>query len=297
MHKRRDFLKAVGVTTAISIIRPHQARAEIIGNADTEIHFTSQHFELALSSTAPEFLTLNVDGLGKGRRGANITGSDKSMGGYRASVSDSLGARRVEYHPAAAPNDSPAAWAFEMSGSRIVLTSNWSIEFAPSPIVFHFDLKQVHSTVLGVFRKDKLLAVPALMHFPGQGSLRLTSSIPDAGLTYTSRRPQGYHAHFNETAMLSLPAASAEHQRIVYTLDVTAIYPQVRGIENDSRFDPFRRNWLNILQLNPSIPSACQQHSQRHLRILLLRVRRHRSQDAAFSRKLHRVRLGAADSR
>jgi hypothetical protein len=105
--------------------------------------------------------------------------------------------------------------------------------------------------VLGIFRKDKLLKTPALMHFPGQGSMRLTSSVPDAGLAYTSFRIEEHTSRY-DTASLSLPAASAEHPRIVYTLDVTAIYPEVRGIESDPRFDPFRRNWLNILQLSPS---------------------------------------------
>jgi Bacterial alpha-L-rhamnosidase 6 hairpin glycosidase domain len=253
VHKRRDFLKAVGATAAISIIRPRRAGAEIVGNSDRKILFRSDFVELELSPTAPEFVSLNVDGLGKGRRGTNIVGSDNSAGGYRATVSDSRGVRRVEYRPAAAPNDSPAAWTFEFSGSRIILTSNWSPEFAPQPILFNFDLNQGHSTVLGIFRPDKLLALPALMHFPGQGSLRVTSSIPDSGLTYTSCRTPGIHTRYVETASLSLPAASAEHERVVYTLDATAIYPHVQGIESDSRFDPFRRNWLNILQLSPIV--------------------------------------------
>jgi hypothetical protein len=208
MHKRRDLLKAVGATTAFALIRPHLVGAEITGDSAPAIPFSSGHVEIALSSTAPEFVTLNVDGLGNGRRGANIVVSRKSTGGYKASVSNSPDARRVEYRPPAAPNDSPAAWTFEFSGSRIVLTSNWSPAFAPSPIVFQFDLDQVHSTVLGVIRKDKLLALPALMHFPGQGSLRLTSSIPDAGLTYTSLRTWN-QTRYDETSTLSLPAASA----------------------------------------------------------------------------------------
>ena len=98
--------------------------------------------------------------------------------------------------------------------------------FKPAPLVFHFDLAQVHSTVLGLFREDNLLATPALLHFPCQGSMRLTSSVPDLGLTYQSNRPQ-------HTAMLSLPGATFEHQRVVYTLDVTAIYPEVPGIADD----------------------------------------------------------------
>ena len=255
MHKRRSILKALGATAAISMIRPRQAVAEAMGRADAEIPFTSEHLEITVSSTAPEFMTLNVDGLGKGRRGANILGSGASKGGYRVSVSGSQGTRRVEYRPAGVSDVTPPAWVFEFSGPRIVLTSKWTEEFAPTPMVFQFDLKQVHSTVLGVVRHDKLLATPAVLHFPGQGSVRLTSSVPDTGLTYTSERGKGYHFHFDATARLSLPAASAEHPRIVYTLEATAIYPHLPSIEGDARFDPFRRNWLNILQLNPSFPA------------------------------------------
>lgn len=255
MHKRREFLKAAGATAAAALVRSRNAWAEIVGDRSPEIRFTSEYAELALSATAPEFMSLNVDGLGKGRRGPDAIGAGAPSGGYRASVSGSGFARRVEYHPLAARSDSPPAWIFELSGSRIVLTCNWTRAFAPPPIVFHFDLKQVHSTVLGVFRQDKRLATPALMHFPGQGSMRLTSAVPEVGLTYTANRPKGYHFHFDETATLSLPAASAEHRHVIYTLEVTAIYPRVRGIDGDSRFDAFRRNWLDILQLNPSFPA------------------------------------------
>ncbi len=258
MHKRRDMLKAVGATAAVSIIRPFHAAAEIAGDPDRKILYRSDHMELTLSSTAPEFLSLNVDGLGKGRRGANSLASGKSDGGYRASVFDSRGARRVEYRPAAAASHAPAPWTFEFSGSRIILTSNWSTEFAPQPVFFPFELPQVFTTVLGIFRPDALLATPAVIHFPGQGAVRLTSSVPDAGLTYTSTTPHEFGMTYRpQRAMLSLPAASAERRHVVYTLDVTAIYPEVRGIEGDPRFDPFRRNWLNILQINPAFRMLC----------------------------------------
>jgi hypothetical protein len=111
-----------------------------------------------------------------------------------------------------------------------------------------FNLPQVHSTVLGVFRRDNLLAVPALMHFPGQGSMRITANVSDLGLTFQSTRRQ-------PIASLMFPGATHEHQRVVYTLDVTAIYPDVPGIADDARFDAFRRNWLNILQINPTYPA------------------------------------------
>jgi hypothetical protein len=245
MMKRRNFLKVAGSATAAALLSGHRLVAETAGD-DPTLHFASDSMEVQLSATAPEFLSLNIDGLGKGKRGVNIVGANRADGGYKASASSSGGVLRVAYRSNLASADSPPAWTLEFSGSGIVLRSEWSADTEPPAMVFPFDLNKVHSTVLGVYRRNNLLAVPALMHFPGQGSIRLTASTPDVGLTYASDRP-------NSRARLSLPGADFEHQHVVYTLDVTAIYPDVPGIGSDPRFDPFRRNWLNALQLNPSL--------------------------------------------
>ena len=245
MLKRRDFLTVFGATAAMLISR-HLLMAEIVDDEKEILHFASNNMELQLSATAPELLSLNIDSLGQGRRGANILNTNSADGGYKASSFMSGGVHRVEYRVAAASDDSPATWTFEFSGSRIVLTSEWSGNFEPAPLVLRFNLSQVHSTVLGLFSKDGLLATPALIHFPGQGSMRLTASVPGVGLTYASDRRQS-------TATLSLSGAIFEHKRIVYTFDVAAIYPDTPGIGGDPRFDGFRRNWLNALQLNPSL--------------------------------------------
>ncbi len=202
--------------------------------------------DIQLSPAAPEFLGLNIDGLGKGKRDKSCVDANSTTNGYSASVSTSGSGRRIEYRPASAGRHARPAWTFEISDKKIVLTSEWSSRSAPRPMSFHFDLKQVHSTVLGLFRKDKLLAAPVLMHFPNQGSIRLSSSAPELGLTYESSRP-------DETALLSLPGATSEHRRVVYTLEVTSIFPDLPGIAGDPRFDPFRRGWLDVLQLNPSL--------------------------------------------
>ena len=246
MMKRRNFLKAAGAATAAALVSRHYLMAEIAAGDDVALHFASDSMELQLSATAPEFLSFNVDGLGKGRRGDNIIGANRADGGYKASTSTSGGVHRVAYRSNLAAENSLPAWTFEFHDRKIVLSSEWYADVEPPAIVFPFNLNQVHSTVLGVYRRNNLLAVPALMHFPGQGSVRLTASTPDVGLTYVSDRP-------NSRARLSLPGADFEHQRVVYTLDVTAIYPDVPGIAGDPRFDAFRRNWLNALQLNPSL--------------------------------------------
>ena len=221
--------------------------AQAASGDGSRLSFSSPSMEIELSPTAPEFFSLNIDGLAQSRRGANIVkAAAKTDSGYNVSVSNSNGVHRVEYRADGAAADSPAMWTSIISGSRIFLTSQWSGEFNPPPIVFHFDLNQVHSTVLGLFSKTGLLAPPVLMHFPGQGSMQLSSSAPDLELTYTSDRR-------DQSAMLLLPGADLVHPRVDYTLDITAIYPDVPGIAGDPRFDAFRRNWLNALQLNPEL--------------------------------------------
>ncbi len=245
MFKRREFLKAAGQTTALLLARP-LLQAQNAGAENAPFRWNSEHIEVELSRSAPELLSLNIDGLGQGQRGANILNADRNIGGYQASVVTEGQALRVEYRTATAPKDSPAGWTFECSSSKIVLTTEWSADFNPAPMIFHFNLNQVHSTALGLFSRDGLLSTPALLHFPGQGSMRLTASDAGVGLTYTSDRPR-------QSAMLALPGADFVHKRIVYTFDVTAVHPDVPGIAGDPRFDAFRRNWLNALQLNPEL--------------------------------------------
>jgi hypothetical protein len=55
----------------------------------------------------------------------------------------------------------------------------------------------------------------------------------------------------NDYVKVTFPAASGAMPQVDYTLEVVAIYPSVPGIESDSRFDGFRRNWLNAFQLSP----------------------------------------------
>jgi hypothetical protein len=244
--ERRNFLKTAATAAAGALVCRDRLRAEIAGGEAAGFHFTSNYVDLQLSAESPDFLSLNIDGLGKSRRGANIVSPNPRVGGYTSAISNIGSTRRIEYRSTLAARNSPPAWTFELTAHGLVFTSEWSAYCEPAAIKFQFELNQVHSTVLGLFRRDNLLAPPVLMHFPGQGSIRMISSVPALGLTYESSRPQ-------QTALLSLPGATFEHQRVVYTLEITAIYPDVPGIAGDSRFDAFRRNWLDALQLNPSL--------------------------------------------
>ena len=84
MLKRRSFLKGVGAVTAAALVSRHPLAAEIAGERDDALRFISESMELQLSAFAPEFLSLNVDGLGKGKRGSNIVDTKGIGGGYKS---------------------------------------------------------------------------------------------------------------------------------------------------------------------------------------------------------------------
>lgn len=243
--RRREFLKAAG-STSMAVLASRSALGAALNPETDQLHISSPCLEAQLSATVPEFVSLNIDGLGKGRRGPNMIAGRTNVSGYQLSILGSDRAREFQYRVDQAGGKGPPAWAFAISDNRITLTSHWSGEFEPAPFVFRFNLNQVHSTVLGLFQQDGLLDLPALMHFPGQGSMRLTTDAPGIALTYTSDRP-------HQAATLTLPGASFTQQRVSYTLAVTAIYPELPGLADDQRFDAFRRNWLDVLQLNPEL--------------------------------------------
>jgi len=90
--------------------------------------------------------------------------------------------------------------------------------------------------------------LPCLLHLPDMGSLRITGNRPGLALDYDARRyvkPPFVRVAF--------PAATAAYPKVRYRLEVTAIYPRLKGIENNPRYDGFRRDFLNIFQINPRV--------------------------------------------
>ena len=57
----------------------------------------------------------------------------------------------------------------------------------------------------------------------------------------------------NDYVKVTFPAATAAARQVDYTLDVVEIHPGTPELARDPRFDGFRRDWLNIFQLNPRL--------------------------------------------
>ena len=106
---------------------------------------------------------------------------------------------------------------------------------------------------------------------------------------------------------VTFPAATAAQPRVEYRLEATAIYPSLGKDRQDRRFDSFRRNWLNIIQLNPRFRALANNSTSDTASLVLLRVCRHCPAHAAAGRgpyglelvrqSLDRVLGGNADLR
>jgi hypothetical protein len=115
-------------------------------------------------------------------------------------------------------------------------------------VVLEFDPRRCHATLLGIINPDSSVRLPALLHLPDQGSFRITShGARKPVLSCDARRAgDGY-------VRIGFPPATPAEPRIEYRWEVVAIHPKLAGIEGDRRFDGFRRNWLNIFQINPRL--------------------------------------------
>src|ERR1035441_4305355 len=152
--------------------------------------------------------------------------------------------------PGAADSVRPR-WALEIGRQEIRLESHWSVDDPPEPLVLDADNSICHVTLLGLMETNGAIRLPAIMHFPDQGSFRI-SATPKAikALGYETG-PGDMGGNQAKAVKITFPGATREIPVVKYRWEVLAMHPKVAAIGADVRFDGFRRNWLNILQLSP----------------------------------------------
>jgi hypothetical protein len=147
----------------------------------------------------------------------------------------------VLYAPASHPDHT--VWQMRADGDRLLMRSVFQPGAAPQDITWKFDPNVTHATLLGHVTSSGDVALPALLHLPGMGSMRITVSGNDTAVVhYDARRAP------EQFVKVVFPAATVEHPSVEYSLQTVAIYPAVPGIDNDPRFDGFRRDFLDIFQ-------------------------------------------------
>lgn len=209
------------------------------------LEMASGYLDVRFSPDHPALLYLAVDSLGSGKTSHNVLSADAPSGSaYSVSRPSSQAAVSVGYSREAATQGSVPDWLFEADAREIRLTSQWSREGRQEPLTISFDTHSCYATLLGLFNPKGEIDLPAVLHLPGFGSLRMTSG--------GSAHPSVGYASGAGWVKVTFPAADEANPRVEYRWSVASISPEVAGIGNDPAYDGFRRNWLNIFQLNPN---------------------------------------------
>jgi hypothetical protein len=208
--------------------------ATVVGNA---ADFQSQHLAVSWSRAAPALEMFAVDSLGQGRLKpvAMLSVSNPAVLQFQAASNN------ISYQQGTA-----TVWRGECQSKTITLHSDYAGADLP-PFTLLFDQKELHATLLGLMTPgDRHVALPCVLHLPGMGTLRITCNLPGAKLNYDARR------HTQPAFVrIEFPPATAAQPSVEYKLEVVALYPALPGVEKDPLYDGFRRDFLNLFQVNP----------------------------------------------
>jgi Bacterial alpha-L-rhamnosidase 6 hairpin glycosidase domain len=211
--------------------------------AAAEADFKSQYLAVGLSRRAPAFSRFAVDSLGRGKLGVNpiLPNSDVATvpgvelaGNFNYTYS-------IQNKP---------VWKIQCQEKALVLSSEYVTGMRLPPFTLTFNQKANHATLLGLMKPgERRMSLPCVLHLPDMGSVRITCNIPGATLDYDARR-------FVETlpfVHIAFPPANPTQRRIEYRLEIVMIHPSLPGIETNPLYDGFRRDFLNIFQVNPRL--------------------------------------------
>ena len=200
--------------------------------------FVSKHFAIGLAPDRPAFSRFAVDSLGRGKLERNPVLEETDLaavpGLRREGFTYTVNGKRV--------------WSVCCDGRTVTLRSDHAEGVEAPPFTLTFDQKANHATLLGLMQPgERRMALPCVLHLPDMGSVRITCSVAGAKLDYDARRWK-VPALFVSVAF---PAATPAHPHVEYRLDVAAIHPPLPGIETNPLYDGFRRDFLNMFQVNP----------------------------------------------
>jgi hypothetical protein len=209
---------------------------------------TSDHLDAKVSLAYPGFTGLSLDSLGKEHfPQVAVRPPAKPWRAVQATRHGSW----IEYRRPGSADSVRPRWALEIGRQEIRLESHWSADDPPEPLVLDAENSICHVTLLGLMETNGSIRLPAIMHFPDQGSFRI-SATPKAikALGYETG-PGDMGGNQAKAVKITFPGATRETPVVKYHWEVVAMHPKVAAAEADGRFDGFRRNWLNILQLSP----------------------------------------------
>lgn len=233
------------------------AASPSVPGPDSDPQYQTRHYAFSLAPDAPRFTWFTIDGLGQGKLGPNpVLAETLPAGKYTLerhrtrSLRGRLTGQKDYFAYHAAGTGTDPVWRVECDDNELVLRSDY-LEGAPMlPFALVFDQKANHATLLGVMTPgNRDMPLPCVLHLPDLGSVRVTGGERGARLVYDARRwnvPRPF-------VRVEFPPANSERRLIEYRLEITAIYPDLKEIRGDRRYDGFRRGFLNMFQVNPRV--------------------------------------------
>ena len=211
------------------------------------VDFQSKYYAVGFDPVTPAFRFFSLDSLGRGNTASNpilaqggsatLTGLDFVANSARSNYTYQIHGQRV--------------WEINCSDEFLILRSEFHAGEPSMPFVLCFDQKQNHATLLGRLAENGLqMKLPCLLHLPDMGTLRVTSPGKATAVNYDARRLQKNDGRF---VRIEFPPATATEPVLEYRLQTALIYPLIGDLEKNPLYDGFRRDYLNIFQVNPRL--------------------------------------------
>jgi hypothetical protein len=212
------------------------------------LSYQSPFIHAEFAPDRPGLTALAVDSLGKGKLEGNFLLPPAAA---TAAFEVQRTGQKLEYRQAGAARTERPTWIFDASPSQMRFESSYSGKSPVPSLVMDFDLQLCHATLLGLMNGDGSVRLPALLHLPDHGTFRITASAtPGLNLGYVLV-PYPAPRQNEKFLRVTFPGSSTATPHVEYTLDVVAIHPAIPQFDHDTRFDGFRRNFLNMFQLSP----------------------------------------------
>ena len=241
MVSRRHFIQQSSMAgVALSV-----PQALLFLNKDNEpFSYESPYLKIQLLREYPQFSFFSVDSLGGNQFALSplITTPAPSEPSYLSRVTPNS----ISYFLKTGKQHMPI-WKCGLQPKMLTIHSHWVNGENVSPLAIIFAQKKNHCTVLGIMDEQKQVKFPCVLHFPGMGTFRVYCSEPRVTLFYDADRKVK-----EPFVKIALQAASAGFPDITYRFAPVNIYPENNKIRGDGRFDGFRRNYINIFQVNPN---------------------------------------------
>jgi hypothetical protein len=213
-------------------------------NKVSNFEYSSDFYRIELADTLPFVRCFSVYGSGNPKLENNPVQWKPSTDAGEYELHEYSGSQVDILHKGTSGRP---CWQFKFDKKKFTITSNYRKQDSAKSLVLRFDKKKNHTTLLGVMIRKNETRLPALLHFPDLGTFRLEADKQDAAVEYDASRKEG-----DNYISVALPPATKQQGSVRYTFTAIAVYPSFEGVEQE-KFAGFRRNYLNLFQINPKL--------------------------------------------